>query len=202
MSNGRTGRRKGNPDTRAQILDAARDAFAEVGFDRATIREIARRADVDPALVHHYFGSKDKLLLATIDAPFDPGKVLPGIIGPGLDGVGERLVRAFVGVWDGPAGARGSVLLRSALSHPLMLRLLREFLISRILRVAVRELGVEIDHAPFRGSLVASQLLGLALTRYILKVEPMVDAPPEAVVAMVGPTIQRYIEGPLPDSAP
>lgn len=201
MSNGRTGRRKGNPDTRAQILDAARDAFAEHGFDRATIREIARRADVDPALVHHYFGSKDKLLLATIDAPVDPVELIPRIVGPGVDGLGERLVGAFITVWDGPAGARGAVLLRSAVSHPLMLRLLREFL-ARTLRVAADRLGVTIDHPGFRGSLIASQMLGLAMTRYVLKVEPLAGAPAEVVAAMVGPTIQRYVEAPLPESAP
>lgn len=201
VSNGRTGRRKGNPDTRAQILDAARAAFAEYGFERATIREIARRAEVDPALVHHYFGSKDHLLIAAVDAPIDPATLIPHIVGPGIDGLGERLVRAFLSVWDGPAGDRGAVLFRSAFSHPMMLRLLREFS-ARTLRAATERLGVVIDHPGFRGSLVASQMLGLALTRYVLRVEPLADAPAEVVVTMVGPTIQRYVEGPLPALAP
>src|SRR4051794_865490 len=99
----RTGRRPGNQDTREAILAAARTAFAERGYDGASIRQIAGGAGVDPALVHHYFGAKDQLFLAVMEAPFNPAEVLPKIFEPGLDGVGERLVRTFVGVWDSPA---------------------------------------------------------------------------------------------------
>ncbi|MEV0648702.1 TetR family transcriptional regulator [Phytomonospora sp. NPDC050363] len=202
MTNGRTGRRRGNPDTREQILEAARHAFAEEGFERTTIRRIAQDAEVDPALVHHYFGSKDQLLLASIDSPFDPGEVLPGIIEGGVDGVGERLVRAFLGVWDGPGGKRGVVLLRSAVAQPLLVRLVREFFVSRILKTAVKELGLDIDKGAFRATLVASQLLGLAMARYVLKLEPLAGADQEAVVAMLAPTIQRYLTEALPENAP
>ncbi|GIG66048.1 TetR/AcrR family transcriptional regulator [Phytomonospora endophytica] len=201
MSNRRTGRRRGNPDTREQILDAARHAFAERGFERATIRQIAQAAEVDPALVHHYFGSKDQLLLATIDAPFDPQEVLPGIVAGGIDGVGERLVRAFIAVWDGPGGKRGAVLLRSAVAQPLLVRLVREFFVSRVVKTALKELGSELDNGPFRATLVASQLLGLAMARYILKLEPLASAEPEAVVAMIGPTVQGYLTSPVPVEA-
>ncbi|NUU22146.1 MAG: TetR/AcrR family transcriptional regulator, partial [Streptomycetaceae bacterium] len=149
MSNRRTGRRRGNPDTREQILDAARHAFADRGFERTTIRQIAQAAEVDPALVHHYFGSKDQLLLATIDAPFDPQEVLPGIVAGGIDGVGERLVRAFIAVWDGPGGKRGAVLLRSAVAQPMLVRLVREFFVSRVVKTVLKELDTDLDNGPF-----------------------------------------------------
>ena len=198
MTNRRTGRRRGNPDTREQILDAARHAFADRGFDRTTIRQIAQEAEVDPALVHHYFGSKDQLLLATIDAPFDPQEILPAILSGGSDGIGERLVGAFITVWDGPGGKRGVVLLRSAVAQPLLVKLVREFFVSRIVKTVLKEFGGDIDNGPFRATLVASQLLGLAMARYILKLEPLASAEKDTVVAMIGPTIQRYLTGAVP----
>nr|BFE66146.1 TetR family transcriptional regulator [Dactylosporangium thailandense] len=194
----RTGRRPGNQDTREAILNAARQAFAERGFDGASIRQIATSAGVDPALVHHYFGAKDRLFLATMDAPFDPGEVLPQVFDPGLDGVGERLVRMFVSVWDSPAGTPVVALVRSAMQHDWSARMLREFLVSQILRRATRALNLDPAEAPIRTSLVASQLIGLAMLRYILKLEPLASMPPEEVVRYVAPTIQRYLADPLP----
>ena len=88
----RTGRRPGNQDTREAILSAARDAFAERGFDAASIRTIAAAAEVDPALVHHYFGTKDQLFLAAMQVPIDPNKVIPAVLAGGLDGVGDASV--------------------------------------------------------------------------------------------------------------
>src|SRR4051812_44844115 len=120
----RTGRRPGNQDTREAILEAARKAFAERGFDGASIRGIAGSAGVDPALVHHYFGTKDQLFLATIQAPFDPAQVLPQIFEDGIDGVGERVIRAFLSVWDSPRGAAAAALLRTALQHEWSARML------------------------------------------------------------------------------
>src|SRR6266566_170590 len=98
----RTGRRPGNQDTREAILAAAREAFAERGYDRVSIRAIATSAGVDPALVHHYFGTKDQLFLATVDAPIDPGEILPKILAGERDELPERLVRTFLSVWDHP----------------------------------------------------------------------------------------------------
>src|SRR3982751_4531747 len=100
----RPGRPPGNQDTREAILAAARQAFAERGFDKASIRHIATSAGVDPALVHHYFGAKDQLFLAAVEAPADPAKLVPQIAAGGVDGFGERLVRTFLGLWDSPAG--------------------------------------------------------------------------------------------------
>ncbi|MFG3420687.1 TetR family transcriptional regulator [Micromonospora sp. NPDC049460] len=193
----RTGRRPGNPDTREAILGAARAAFAERGFDGASIRAIAAAAQVDPALVHHYFGSKDQLFLAAMHAPVDPGELLPKVLAGDRDGLGERLVRTFLGVWDSPAGTAGVALLRSAVSNEWTARLLREFLVSQVLRKVLDQLDADPAELPLRGSLVASQMLGLAMMRHVVRLEPVASAAPETLVAAVGPTVQRYLTGDL-----
>jgi AcrR family transcriptional regulator len=193
----RTGRRPGNSDTRQVILAAAREAFAERGFDKASIRQIATSAGVDPALVHHYFGSKDKLFVAAMEIPVDPGELLPKVLAGGVDGLGERLVRTFLGVWDSPAGTSAAGLLRSAVAHEWSARLLRELLVSQILRRVTRAVEMDPAEAPLRTALLASQMMGLAMARYILKVEPVASAPAEELVAAIGPTVQRYLTGPL-----
>lgn len=197
----RTGRRPGNPATREAILAAARNAFAERGFDQASIRTIATAAGVDPALVHHYFGTKDQLFVAAMNFPLDPAEVVSQAITGDRDTVGERLVRTVVEVWDSPAGAAGVALLRSAMSHEWTARLMRDFLVTQILRRVQAHLHLAPEEAPLRMSLVASQIAGLAMTRYILKLEPLVSASPETLVAAVGPTLQRYITGDLGRSA-
>ncbi|MFI5915030.1 TetR family transcriptional regulator [Dactylosporangium sp. NPDC051541] len=194
----RTGRRPGNQDTREAILAAARQAFAERGFEGASIRQIAAAAGVDPALVHHYFGAKDKLFLATMNAPIDPGEILPQVFEPGLDGVGERLVRTFVSVWDSPAGTPVIALVRSAMQHDWSARMLREFLVSQILRRATKALDLDPAEAPTRAALVASQMIGLGILRYILKLEPLASMPTDEVVRSIAPTVQRYLADPLP----
>ncbi|MBQ1073049.1 TetR family transcriptional regulator [Micromonospora sp. C31] len=193
----RTGRRPGNPDTRQAILDAARAAFAERGFDGASIRAVAAAAQVDPALVHHYFGSKDRLFLAAMHAPVDPAELLPSVLAGDRAGLGERLVRTFLGVWDSPAGTAGVALLRSAVSNEWTARLLREFLVTQVLRRVLDQLDVDPAELPLRGSLVASQMIGLAVMRYVVRLEPVASAAPETLVTAVGPTVQRYLTGDL-----
>ncbi|MFD2763162.1 TetR family transcriptional regulator [Micromonospora eburnea] len=194
----RTGRRPGNPGTREAILDAARSAFAERGFDGASIRGIAAAAQVDPALVHHYFGTKDQLFLAAMNSPFDPRELLPKVFAGERASIGERLVRLFLGLWDSPAGTAGVALLRSALSNEWTARLLREFLTTQVLRRVLDNLDVDPAELPLRGSLVASQLIGLAMMRYVIRLEPAASADPETLVTAIAPTIQRYLTGPLP----
>jgi AcrR family transcriptional regulator len=194
----RTGRRPGNQDTREAILAAAREAFAERGYDRASIRAIATRAGVDPALVHHYFGTKDQLFLATVNAPIDPGEMLPRVLLGDREQLPERLVRTFLSVWDHPVtGPAGVALVRSGLQHDWSARLLRELLLTRIIRPVFSQLDLDPAEVPLRGSLVASQMIGLGLIRYVLKVEPLASAPPDVVVAAVAPNLHRYLFEPL-----
>jgi AcrR family transcriptional regulator len=193
----RSGRRPGNPDTRDAVLAAARAAFAERGFDGATIRGIASAAGVDPALVHHYFGNKDKLFLAAIEAPANPAELLPEVLAGGRDNLGENIVRLLLRVWDGPMRPAALALVRSAVGNEWTARLLREFLVSQILRRVVGTLGLPTAEREARGSLAASQLIGLVMARYVLKVEPLASATPESLVAAIGPTVQRYLTGPV-----
>jgi AcrR family transcriptional regulator len=194
----RSGRRPGNQDTRASILEAARQAFAEKGFDKASIRAIAGDAGVDPALVHHYFGTKEKLFLAAMNAPINPAELIPQALSGPREQAGERLVRLVLSVWDSPAGAAAVAMFRSALSNEWTARLLREFVVTQVLRRAIGELISDPEQASLRSSLVASQIAGLAVARYVLKVEPLASADPELIAAMIGPNVQRYLDGPLP----
>lgn len=193
----RTGRRPGKPETRDAILDAARAVFAERGFDGASIRAIAADAGVDPALVHHYFGAKDKLFLAAMNSPVDPGEMLPQVLAGDPDAIGERLVRTFLGIWDSPAGAAGVALLRSGLTNEWSARMLREFLTTQVLRRVLQQLDIDPVELPLRGSLVATQLAGLAMMRYVIRLEPVASVPPEVLVTTIGPTVQRYLTGDL-----
>jgi AcrR family transcriptional regulator len=195
--NRRSGRRPGSPDTREAILAAARTAFAGKGYDQASIRAIAALAAVDPALVHHYFGTKEQLFLATMNVPFDPAEVLPGILGGPRDEAGVRLVRFVLDVWDSPAGAAALALVRSALSNEWTARLVREFVVTQLLNRVISGLDLDEREAPIRTTLVATQIVGLAMVRYIVKIEPIASAPAARLVAMIGPTVQRYLTGEL-----
>jgi AcrR family transcriptional regulator len=177
------------------VLTAARTVFAERGFDGATIRGIATAAGVDPALVHHYFGNKDKLFLAAVHAPADPEDLLPEVLAGGRDALGTNLLRMFLRVWDGPARPAGLALVRSAVGNEWTAKLLREFLVSRVLRRVVGTLDLPPAERDARGALVASQLIGLVMARYVLRIEPLASAAPDTVVAALAPTIQRYLTG-------
>ena len=194
---GRTGRRPGNPDTREAILAAARNAFADKGYDGASIRTIATSAGVDPALVHHYFGTKDKLFLAAMNLPVDPGELIAKAVDGDRAHIGERLVRMFLTVWDGPVGAAGVALLRSAVGSEWTAKLFREFVITQIMRRLMARLALDPAEAPLRISLAASQMAGIGMLRYVLKVEPLASMPREVLVAAVAPTVQRYLTGSL-----
>ncbi|WP_203930556.1 TetR/AcrR family transcriptional regulator [Virgisporangium ochraceum] len=193
----RSGRRPGSPDTRQVILDAARDAFAEKGYDTSSVRAIATRAGVDPALIHHYFGTKEKLFLACMDAPVDPHAVIAVIVAAPRDRIGNQIVRVVLGVWESPAGTAAAALVRTSISGEWHARLLREFLTTQILRHLAAPLGLDAAEAPLRTNLVASQLVGLMYTRYILRLEPLASAPVEELVEIIGPNVQRYLTGDL-----
>jgi AcrR family transcriptional regulator len=177
------------------VLGAARAAFAERGFAGATIRAIATAAGVDPALVHHYFGSKDKLFLAAVEAPADPEQLLPEVLAGGHAQLGVNTVRMLLRVWDGPGRPAGLALIRSAVSSEWTAKLLREFLVARVVRRVVGSLELSPEERDARGSLVASQMAGLVIARYVLRIEPLASATQESLVEAIGPTIQRYLTG-------
>jgi len=193
----RRGRRPGSPDTRQAVLAAARDAFAEYGYDEATIRRIAAQAGVDPALVHHYFGTKEQLFVEANDLPIDPGRVLPEMLAGGPDGLGERLLTTVLGIWEEPNRRKhGLALLAAAVRHERFAAVLRGFLNRAIFSRVVATL--DVDRAEYRVSLVASHVIGVVMVRHVIKLEPLASTPIHEVVATVAPTIQRYLTGPLP----
>ena len=191
----RTGRRRGTTRTKDKILDAARTHFGEAGFDGATIRGIASAAGVDPALVPHYFGSKEGVFKAAVEFPADPAEFIPRLLAPGIDGLGERLTLFFLETWDSPAGASLLGLIRSVVSSELAADLMREFVTREVLgRLAA---AIEIDHPQLRASLVATQLVGLAMLRYVIKVRALERASRKELARWIGPSIQRYLTGPV-----
>jgi AcrR family transcriptional regulator len=194
----RSGRRPGNQDTKQSILESARTVFAEVGYDKASVRAIATAAQVDPALIHHYFGTKEKLFLAAMNSPIDPRELVPKAMAGPRDQAGERLVALVLSVWDSPAGVAAVALMRSALSNEWTARLMREFVVTQVLRRAIAALDIDEKEAPVRAALVATQIAGLAMVRYVIKVEPVASAPPEQLVAAIGPSVQRYLMDELP----
>ena len=195
-SSGRRGRRPGSPDTRAAILAVAREAFASKGFAGTSVRGIAADAGVDSALVHHYFGSKDDLFLAALELPVDPREVLLPAIAEGVEGAGERMLRVFLSVWDDPELRLPLLGLVRGIVDSDGQRLLREGFLPVVLEPVGVALGV--DRPGLRMPLVASQVLGLIVVRYVLAVEPVASMTADEVVAIYGPTMQRYLSGPLP----
>ena len=145
--------------------------------------------------MHHYFGSKDKLFLAAVEAPADPDALLPGVLAAPREELGAAVVGLVLRLWDGPARPAGLALLRSAVSNEWTAKLLREFLVAKILRKVVSTLGFDPDVRAARASLVATQIIGLVMARYVLKLEPLASASPESIVAAIGPNVQRYLTG-------
>jgi AcrR family transcriptional regulator len=188
----RTGRRPGAPETRARVLAAARASFADRGFDGASIRDVAARAGVDPALVHHYFGSKQQLFVAAMEWPLDPAQAIPAVAAGDPDRVGERLARFIVELWEDPSFQPIVVgLIRSAASDPVAAGMLRELVMSGPLPALVRV--ADGPDAEVRAALVGAHLIGFAMARYILKVEPLASADRETLIRLLGGTLQRYL---------
>lgn len=188
----RRGRPRGGSDSRERIIAAAVDEFGERGYDGATIRSIAARAGVDSALVHHYFGTKADLFAEAVGIPLRPDVDVPGILDGPRDEVGERLVRYVLTAFEQPdVRRRGVMLMRTAIGSRLTTPLLAGFLSRELIGRIAKKLAV--DDADLRATLVASQIAGMLLARYVLKLAPLAAAPVDELVARVGPTVQRYL---------
>jgi len=152
---------------------------------------------VDPALIHHYFGTKHALYLAATELPFDP-RAPQRLLEPGIEGLGERLVGFALDIWDRPDFAPVIAgIVRSAAADPAAAAQLREIVIRQVLTPLAAALGR--PDAELRATLAGSQMIGLAFARLIVRVEPLASAERERIVRAVGPTIQRYLTGDLDD---
>jgi len=199
---GRSGRCSGDSGTKEAILAAARTRFGDHGYDGATIRGIAADAGVDATLVHHFFGTKERLFVAAMRLPVVPGELLAAALAPDARepgrSQGEHLLLTALKTWDVPEmRATFLGLLRSAVTSEQAAGMLREFATEAVLgRIA----GAAAPGPPgadqqFRAALVASQVLGLALARYVLEFDPLVQAGADDLAAAIGPTLERYLAG-------
>jgi AcrR family transcriptional regulator len=183
---------KGSPGkAREAVLAAARSEFGRRGFEGATLRSIAGEAGVDVALVSYYFGSKSELFVASLDLPVNPAVMLPSVLAEGLDGAAERLLGVLLDVWDEPA--TGAPLIAMMRSVSTQASVLREFIETQL--VATLADAIEGPDADLRAGAFTSQVLGLVLERYVLEVEPLASAGHEEIVRLIGPTLQRYLDG-------
>ena len=195
----RPGRPPGTSDTRDRILAGARDLFARNGFDNTSIRAIAAEADVDPALVHHYFGSKTQLFAAAIQIPIDPMTVVGPLREVPVDQIGHVLPSLLLPLWDSELGKGFIATLRSILAGSVAdVSIFRTFLQD----VIAAEVGSRVDDPPGSGRIrvqfVASQLVGVMMARYIFELEPFRSLPVEQIAETIAPTLQRYLTGELP----
>lgn len=192
----RTGRRPGSPDTRDVILESARRVFAERGYDGATVRGVAAQARVDPALLYHYFGSKRQLFVAAMEITYDWQTALPTILSGPSAQMGERLVRFILTLWESPQTQPlllGAV--RSAATDPVAAGMVRRLLAEGPFMALAQAIGA--PDGELRAMLAASHVMGVALLRYILRVEPMASADVDTLAHMISPAIQHYLTGDL-----
>ncbi|GAB1824565.1 TetR/AcrR family transcriptional regulator [Herbidospora sp. RD11066] len=187
----RPGRRPGSLDTRGDIITAARGVFAEKGFDKATVRGIAREANVDPALVHHYFDTKEGLFVAAMQFPVEPSVAVPMILAGPREEMGERLIRFILTVAsDEDRRAPIIAMIRSAMSNEQAATMVREFLGEAVLHRLAHGLGID----PIRIEAAFGQMIGVVMLRYIVKIEPIASASVDDLVALLAPTLQRYVD--------
>ena len=198
------GRRPGKVDTRGEIVEAARRVFAAKGYDGASLRAVAREADVDPALVHHYFDGKASLFVAAMALPFDPRTIQEhqrpaGPAAPPGPAAGVVVITGFLTMWDLAEGTGSSfaACVSGMASSTSVADAMREFVAERVWNNIPINEGEDEDLARQRQALVSSQLMGLAFTRYILRVPPISTVTPAAIARWAGPTLDRYMIGPI-----
>lgn len=197
-ANRRPGRPSGASDARDRILDAARELFARNGFGNTSIRAVAAEAGVDAALVHHYYGTKQQLFAAATRLPIDPMVVLGPLRATPVDQLGRTLPELLLPLWDSHAGTSLVAALRSMLTGtevPLARSFFRDIVVAELAHRIDEPAGTGVLRAEF----AASQLMGIVVARYIIGLEPLASLPAEQIVAMIAPTLQRYLTGDLPD---
>ncbi|HWD61725.1 MAG TPA: TetR family transcriptional regulator [Humibacter sp.] len=190
-----SGRRKGPSTTRQELMDAAREVFADRG-DSATTREIAGKAGVDPAMIAHYFGSKGGLFDAVTSLSVDPADVVAPVLDASPDDAARELLTTLLGVWDSHSSMLAA-LLRTATRNKTLAAQMRTFILDRGIRPVVIRFSPDPSEVETRAALMATQIAGLVLGRYVLRWEPIASAEPAWVVEHIAPTVQRYLTAPL-----
>ena len=199
-----TARKRGRPrrtesdaaGTRDRILDAARQQFSESGFEKTSVRAIAKAAGVDAALVHHYFGTKEQVFEAAVEVAFAPAvKVRDAVLEGPLDDAGERMTRTIFGLWENPVTRKPLLaIVRSAVNNEAAAAVFRRLVSAQLLRRIAGEL--DAPDAELRAELAAAQLVGVAMMRYVIKIEPVASADVEEIIARVAPVVQGHLTGP------
>jgi AcrR family transcriptional regulator len=190
----RRGRRPGGTDTREALLNAAREVFIEQGYDGATVRAIAGRAGVDAAMVNHWFGGKEGLFgEAVLKLPFNPQDIVDILMDSPPDLVGDTIVRTFLSRWDASGGGVFTALIRSVASHEEAAMLLRDFFFKFVFMQIIGKFSP--DHQDLRATLIATQIVGLGMVRYVARFEPLASADVDTLAVAIAPTLQRYING-------
>lgn len=197
----RTGRRPGESTTLAAILTAARHAFSVRAYDAVTIRWIAAAAGVDPALIHYHFGTKERLFRAVVQEALPPADLLARAFADGRVVSGEELVRRFLVLWERGDGAAAGTLLRSAMTGESGARLAGEIVLPVVMDALSRTTGTPPLGLPMRAALIAGQICGLVVARYVLELQPLAGASHEEVAVAVGPALQWYLTGDLPGAS-
>lgn len=195
-----TGRRPGPSTSRQAILDAAREQFAAKGYRAATMRTIAAAAGVDTALIRHFFGTKDTLFAASLDVPRESTERIVAALSSAAPGIGQRFARTYLELWEDPtSGQPLQAMVRSAIADPEAAELLRGYLRTNVVDVITP--GMEVDQPAFRVGLAASHLLGAAIGRHVVAIEPLASTDFEVLVNTVAPLIEHYLLGDLHQSA-
>lgn len=197
-----TARRRGRPPrtesagTRDRILDAAREEFSERGYEKTSVRGIAKSAGVDSALVHHYFGTKEQVFEAAVEVAFAPAlKGRDAVLDAPVEEVGERMTRMIFGLWENPVTRTPLLaIVRSAVNNEAAAGVFRRLVAGQLLRRIAGQL--DLPDAELRAELAAAQLVGIAMIRYVIKMEPLASADPEQIIRRVAPVVQGHLTGP------
>ncbi|MHC6591221.1 TetR/AcrR family transcriptional regulator [Arthrobacter sp. C152] len=191
------GRRGGATESRDHILDAARRLFAEHGFEGTSLRQVARAAGVDPAMIHHFFRGKDELFALSVELPADPEQVLAGVAGSDPGERAELIVRTVLRMWESPAQPGLLAFLRGTIGSKAKTALLRDMVARRIISRIMAGVPGTPEEVALRGSLVATQMVGLMMVRYVVRLEPLASVSAEELVRLTAPNVQRYLTGPI-----